>query len=327
MRAAVYDGSGGLEVLSVRELPDPAYGTDEILVDVAYAGLNRADILERAGQYGGVRAPQVVPGLEFSGEVRALGSSVTALSVGERVCGIVPTGAHAERLVAHALAVARIPDEVDFARAAAIPEAFLTAYDALFTLGRLEAGCNVLVHAVGSSVGLAAAALAKRSGAFVVGTSRTKEKLERARALGLIDVDLVLDDGWLGRALAATGGRGADIVLDFIGAPELDHNIMALAGGGRIVQIGTLGGSKATLHLGALMGKRGSLIGTMLRLRPIDEKIALARLLAKRILPMFARGELSVVIDSIFPLDRIAEAHAYMEANDNFGKILVAMSA
>ena len=188
---------------------------------------------------------------------------------------------------------------------------------AAFALGE-----SVVVHAVGSSVGLAATALARAAGGLTIGTSRNAEKLERAKAHGL-QYGFVLDETWTGRTLAATNGRGADVVLDFVGAPMLDANLRALAARGRIVQIGTMGGSSAKIDLGTLMGKRAALHGTVLRSRPIDEKIALAKIFERTLLPMFERGDLRAEIDSVFPLDRMAAAHARMEADENFGKIVI----
>jgi NADPH:quinone reductase-like Zn-dependent oxidoreductase len=327
MRAVVYEGVGGVEVIALRDVPEPELGSDDALVEVAYAGLNRADVLEREGRYGsGQRAAQVRAGLEFSGVVRAVGSSrVSAVSSGDRVCGLVIAGAHAECVAAHALTLSRVPDEVDLATAAAIPEAYLTAHDALFARGGFELGQTVLVNAVGSSVGLAAVALAKRAGGFTLGTSRDELKLARAKELTGLDVGILYDEGWPEAVGAATAGNGVDLVLDFIGGPALANNLAVLAGGGRIVQIGTLGGTQASFGLGPLMAKRATLTGTVLRSRPLDEKIALARGFTRTLLPLFARGELHAQIDEIYPLAEIASAHRRMETNANFGKILLAV--
>jgi len=254
-----------------------------------------------------------------------VGPRVTSLVPGDRVCGLVPAGAHAERLAANALTLSKVPPGYDLREAAAIPEAFITAHDALFARGGFALGQTAVVHAVGSSVGLAAVGLIKRAGGRAIGTSRTPEKLERAADLGL-DLGFPLDDGWVAAVRSATGGRGADVILDFIGAPILDANLMALAPGGRIVQIGTMGGINASINLGALMQKRAALHGTVLRSRAIDEKIALAKSFTLELLPLFARGELQAEIDSVFPLADLAAAHDHMEANANFGKIVIAIS-
>ncbi len=326
MRAATYTGAGGVEVIRVRDdVPEPVVGTDDVLVEVAYAGLNRADILERLGRYPVPPARIAIPGIEYAGVVRALGARVTALAVGDRVCGLVGAGAHATLLATNALAVSRIPAGVSMRDAAAIPEAFITAHDALFTRGSFALGERALVHAVGSSVGLAAVALAKRAGGFVYATSRTPAKLEAARAHGLDDA-FVLEDGWVPKVRAATHGVGVDVVLDFIGAGMFDANLSALAYRGRIVQIGTMGGAQATFNLGPMMAKRAELHATMLRSRALDEKIALAKHFERDLLPLFASGALRATIDAEFALDDLAAAHEHMEANKNFGKIVIAVS-
>jgi NADPH:quinone reductase len=326
MRAATYAGKGGVEVIDLRDdVPEPEMGTDDVLIEVAFAGLNRADTLERAGNYPMPRSAITIGGMEYSGTVRATGSRVTNVQPGDRVCGIVPTGAHAQRLATNALTVSKIPEGVDFRTAAAIPEAFITAHDALFSHGAFALGQTAIVHAVGSSVGLAAVELIKRAGGVAIGTSRTADKLERARAHGL-DFGFLLDDKWRGLVHAATNARGADVILDFVGASMLDGNLSVLATGGRIVQIGTMGGGQAQFHLGMLMAKRASLHGTVLRSRPLDEKIALAKQFERELLPLFARGELRTEIDATFPLADMRGAHEYMESNANFGKIVIAVS-
>jgi NADPH:quinone reductase-like Zn-dependent oxidoreductase len=323
MRAVVYSGTGGTEVIAIRDdVAEPVVGTGDVLVDVAYAGLNRADILERRGTYAVPPGHVATPGMEYSGIVRAAGAAVTSLAVGDRVCGLVVSGAHAARLAVNALLVSKVPTGVGLRAAAAIPEAFMTAHDALFSRGRFALGESVVVHAVGSSVGLAATALAKAAGGVTIGTSRTESKLERATAHGL-DYGFVLDGTWVGRVHAATNARGADVILDFVGAPMLDDNLKALAPRGRIVQIGSMGGTTASINLGLLMGKRAELHGTVLRSRSLDEKATLATYFTRALLPMFARGELRAEIDGVFPIDRIADAHAHMEADKNFGKIVI----
>lgn len=325
MRAVVYDGTGGRDVIVVRDVAEPRVGTGDALVAVAFAGLNRADILERMGRYPSPGASSGIPGLEFSGIVRAIGSGVQNVAVGDRVCGLIRGAAHAEFVATDAATLAKVPDGVTLRDAAAIPEAFMTAHDALFTLGRFRLGETALVHAVGSGVGLAAVGLIKRAGGSALGTSRTPEKLERAKAHGL-DFGFTLDDTWLGRVHAATSARGADVILDFVGASVLERNVTAVAHGGRIVQIGTLGGANATFNLGPFMAKRATLHGTMLRTRPLEEKIAMAKHLERALLPLFARGELRTEVDRTFSIDDIREAHERMERDANFGKIVLAIA-
>jgi putative PIG3 family NAD(P)H quinone oxidoreductase len=323
VRAATYTGKGGVEVIALRDdVPDPEVGTDDALVEVAFAGLNRADVLERQGLYPMPKRAIEIPGMEFSGVVRATGSRVTNVFEGDRVCGLVQTGAQAELLATNALTLSKVPDGLSMRDAAAIPEAFITAHDALFARGRFALGETALVHAVGSSVGLAAVALIKRTGGVAIGTSRTAEKLERAKEHGL-DFGFLLDDGWRGRVHAATNGRGADVVLDFVGAGMLDGNLSVLATRGRIVQIGTMGGANVSVHLGLLMAKRGELHGTVLRTRPLEQKIAIAKDFERTQLPLFARRELRAEVDRVFPLAELAAAHEYMESNANFGKIVL----
>jgi putative PIG3 family NAD(P)H quinone oxidoreductase len=326
VRAVVYARAGDVDAIELRDVPDPVPGSNDVLVDVAYAGINRADLLERAGRYGPPEPATgpAIPGLEYSGTVAAAGAQVRGLAPGDRVFGIVSGGAHAERLVTHADTAMRVPGELDLAAAAAIPEAFMTAWDALFTRGGFSLGQTVLIHAVGSGVGLAALALAKVAGGKTVGTSRTLAKLERASDHGL-GAGVLLDDDWPARVHEISGGRGADVVLDFVGIPTFDRNVASLAVGGRIVQIGTLGGVKGQIALGPMMAKRATLISTMLRARPLHEKIALAKAFSAHIVPLFATGALRPIIDRIFPLDEIREAHTYVEDDRNFGKVLLAI--
>jgi len=325
VRAIVYNGAGDTGVIEIREVPTPEPGSDDAQVAVAYVGLNRADILERKGQYPSPLGKGALPGLEFSGTVTKIGVNVKNVKAGERVYGLVPGGAHAEYLVTNALTLSPVPESVSLEAAAALPEAYMTAFDALFNRGAFALGQNVLIHAVGSSVGLAAIALAKDAGGNTIGTSRTPHKLERAATHGL-DAGILLDDAWPDKVRAATGGRGVDVVLDFIGAPVLDQNVSVLVSGGRIVQIGTLGGYKASFALNGLMAKRASLIGTMLRSRALDERIALARAFTLQLGPLFARGTLRAEIDRVLPFERMADAHVAMENNENFGKIVVAVN-
>lgn len=325
MRAVEAESDGPPDVLRIGERARPEPAPDEVLVRVAYAGLNRADLLERAGRYGPPAAPgeaRPIPGLEFGGTVVAAGARARRLQPGDRVCGIVAAGAHADYLAVHALACAKVPAGLSLRDAAAIPEAYLTAHDALFARGDFGFGKSVLVHAVGSGVGLAAVALATGAGGIVFGTSRTPAKLERAQSLGM-RLGFAADDDFDVAVRGATGGRGADLVLDFIGGAELDRNLGALAVGGRIVQIGTLAGSRASIDLTALMVKRATIVGTVLRSRGLEEKIVLARLLEERLLPAFAAGRLAVEIDRVFAVEEIVAAHRHMEANANFGKIVI----
>jgi putative PIG3 family NAD(P)H quinone oxidoreductase len=321
MRAVIYLAGKAV----VGERPVPHCGDDDVLVDVAFAGLNRADVLERLGRYGSPPTADgaAIPGLELAGTIRTTGANVRDLHAGDRVCALVTGGAHAEVARLPAATAVVLPDSLALADAAALPEAYITADDALFTLGELRLGETVLIHAVGSGVGLAALALARLAGARTIGTSRSPTKLGHARRLGL-DVALLLDS-FPQDVLEATGGRGADVILDCIGPTLFDRNVAALSPRGRIVQIGTLGGGRAEVGTAALMSKRGRWIGTVLRSRPLDEKIALTRSFAARIMPLVAAGKLSAHVEHFFPLAAISDAHRYMEEDRNVGKIVLAL--
>jgi putative PIG3 family NAD(P)H quinone oxidoreductase len=328
MKAVFYAAMGEPSVIEIRDVPDPRPARGEVLVRVRAAGLNRADLQQRRGQYPpppGIRVE--IPGLEFAGEVASLGEGVTSVKEGDRVMGIASGEAQAEYLVAAERMLVRVPDSLTMEEAGGTMEAFLTAHDALFTLGQLRPGWPVLIHAIGSGVSTAALQLAKAAGATVIGTSRTADKVERARALGL-DHGIVVQKGdvrFAEEVRRLTGGEGVPIVLDFVGAAYMAENVASLGLRGRVVVIGTLGGAGAQLDLGMLMRKRGEVIGTVLRPRPIEEKIRATRLFAQDVLPMIASGRLKPIIDSVLPLARAREAHERMEKNDSFGKLVLSI--
>src|SRR3954463_8957004 len=256
MRAVIYEGAGGPEVITIGEVPKPEVGKDHIRVKVHAAGLNRADLIQRRGQYPAPHGwPANIPGLEYAGEVEAIRPGVTRWRVGDRVMGLVGGGAQAEHVVVHQDEVLPIPAGLSFAEAAAIPEVFLTAYDALVTRGRLEAGERVLVHAVGSGVGTAAAQIAKHLGATVLGTSRSADKLARATVYGL---DTGIDTSQSGFRDAV--GDPVDVVLDVLGGPAFADNLLVRAPRGRLVLLGMLAGSRTTADLGPVLRKRLEII-------------------------------------------------------------------
>lgn len=323
MRAVVLSEFGEPSVLRVTDIPDPQPAPDEILVDVRATALNRADLLQRRGLYPNPFPDAFdVPGMEFSGTVAAVGERVRAWRSGDEVMGIVAGGAYAERLVVHERQAMRIPHGVSLADAAAIPEVFITAWDAIVVQGGLTSGRWVLVHAAASGVGTAAVQIAKAIGARVVATC-SAGKVAAVRALG---ADVVVDYGsedFVESVRDATAGRGVDVILDVVGGDYLDRNVAAVAIKGRIVQVGVMAGGAVQFNLGALLPKRASLTGTVLRARPLEEKIAVSQRFAVEVLPLFESGALCVVIDSRYRLDDIAAAHAFMETNANVGKILV----
>ncbi len=327
MKAVLFTGKGGPEVIAIQDLPDPVPVRGEVLVRVRAAALNRADLLQRRGLYPpppGFR--EDVPGLERAGEVAAVGPGVTAWKAGDRVMCITAGEAQAGLCLVHERMLLRIPDGLSFEEAGALPEAGITSHDALFTLGGLRPGWPVLIHAVGSGVSTAALQIAKAAGATVIGTSRTAEKLERARALGLDHGILVgkEEPKFADEVKKLTGKRGCPVILDFVGGPYAAENLAALAPGGRIVVIGTMGGAKPVVDLGLLMRARGSIVGTVLRPRPLEEKIAATQAFAKDVLPLVAQGRVKAVVDAVLPAEQAREAHERMERNESFGKIVLA---
>lgn len=324
MKAVVFRGAGATEVIELEDRPPPEAGPGEVVVEVAAAGLNRADLLQRRGLYPAPPgAPADVPGLELSGTVVACGAGVVERKVGDRVMTIVGGGAMAERVAVHERTLVPVPGGIDLVTAGGVPEVFATAHDALFTQAGLAMGETVLIHAVGSGVGTAAMQLARAAGATAIGTSRTADKLARAAALGL-DHGVVVSDGtFADRVKAATGGRGADVILDLVGAAYLEENLKAVARTGRIVVIGLMGGAKGTLSLGALLERRVSITGSVLRSRPLEEKAAVAQALARHVVPLLADGRVRPVIDAVLPMAEVRAAHQRLEQNDSFGKLVL----
>lgn len=323
MKAVVLRQHGGPEVLGFEDAPVPSCGAQDIVVRVRATAVNRADVLHRMGLYPDPFPGALdIPGMEYSGVVEACGDAVRAWRVGDEVMGIVSGGSYAERLVVHERQAMRIPSTVSLADAAAIPEVFLTAWDALVVQGGLTSGRWALVHAAASGVGTAAVQIARAIGAHVVATC-SSGKVEAVRALGADAVVDYANEDFVQVVASATGGRGVDVVLDVIGGGYLDRNVASLALKGRIVQVGVMGGGKVEFNLAALMPKRASLTGTVLRARPLEEKIALAQRFSAEVIPLFESGRLKPVIDSRYPLEQIADAHRHMEANANVGKIVI----
>lgn len=326
MIAAIISRFGPPEVLELREVPTPVPGPNEVLVRVHASALNRADLLQRIGRYPAPPGwPSDIPGLEFAGQVAATGSDARRWHPGDRVFGLVGGGAHAEYVVVHEATIARIPDALTWHEAAAIPEAFITAYDALVTQGRLRAGEHVVVHAVASGVGLAAVQVARAWGARTFGTSRSASKLAMAQSLGMDDgIALPVSLDAFAPAVAAwSEGHGADVTLDLVGGPYLSASIAAAALAGRILLVGAVGGGSAQIDVRLILGKRLTLQGTVMRARSLAERIAVADAFTTDVVPRVASGELLPSIDAVFPLAQIAEAHTRLASNETVGKVVI----
>jgi putative PIG3 family NAD(P)H quinone oxidoreductase len=324
MRAVVIREPGNPDVLEVREVPTPEPSRGEVRVRVRATAVNRADILQRLGKYPApAGSPADIPGIEIAGEVDALGDGVTELRVGDRVLGLVGGGGYADYVVVHARALAHLREPISFTDAAAIPEAFLTAWDAIVTQAHLAAGETLLVHAVASGVGTAAIQIANALGATSIGTARTPKKLLRVQALGLTHGVCVLDGKFAAQVLAQTSGLGVDVVLDLVGGAYVAQDLECLKPRGRIVVASTMAGSQANIDLGVLLAKRAVVRGTMLRSRALEEKILLAQTLERNLLPLFALGRLRPVVDRALKLEDAPQAHRLVQSNETVGKVVL----
>lgn len=320
MRAIVITKPGGPEVLALVERPQPEPARGEVRVRVRATAVNRADLLQRMGHYPApADAPPDIPGLEIAGEVEKLGDGVERLKLGDRVFGLVGGGGYAEYVVTHERALARIPDGLGFEDAAAVPEAFITAHDAMITQAGLKMGEVMLVSAAGSGVGTAAIQLAHAMGATTVGTARTQDKLDRCKGLGL-DVGVVPADGKFADRVPAPA-----VVIELVGGGYLAEDLRCVQPLGRIVLVGLLAGRKQELDLGSVLGKRVRIFGTVLRARPLEEKIAATRAFETQVGPLLARGAIKPVVDRVVPLADAAAAHEHMASNQGFGKIVLAV--
>ena len=307
----------------MQEVPDPVAGPEDLLVRVRATAVNRADLLQRQGGYPqpGPKPAFEVPGLEYAGEVLAVGARVEGFAVGDRVMGLLAGGGYAEQVVTHFRLAMKVPANLSWQEAGATPEVYITAHDALRQC-RLLSGETVLIHAAGSGVGVAAIQIAKAMGAsLVAGTAGSAAKLEQAQALGL-DVPVnYREQDFATAVLEATGGRGVDVILDVIGPEYWERNMKALALRGRVVLVGMLGGGATGVSLGPLMAKRASVRGTTLRARPLEEKADATRAFEKSVLPHIAAGRVKVVVDRVYTLAEAAAAHEYLASNQNFGKV------
>jgi NADPH:quinone reductase len=324
MRAVIYEGAGGPEVITIGEVPKPEVRPEHIRVRVHAAGLNRADLIQRRGQYAAPSGwPANIPGLEYAGEVEAVRPGVTQWRVGDRVMGLVGGGAQSEFVVVHQDEALPIAAGLSYAEAAAIPEVFLTAYDALVIRGRLQARERVLIHAAGSGLGTAASQIAKHLGATVLGTSRSGDKLARALVYGL---DIGIDTSRT--AFREAVGEPVNVILDVLGGPVLADNLAVLAPRGRLIMLGFLAGGRTDTDLGPILRKRLEVIGTVMRTRGLEERIPLVREFGTRMLPLFEPrfgqpAALRPVLERTYPMTQLADAHRVLEGNATFGKVVV----
>lgn len=324
MKAIIRTGDGGPEVLQLAEAPSPTPTATQILVDVHATALNRADTIQRRGGYPPPPGESDIIGLEIAGIVSAMGDAVKGgISKGDRVFGLVGGGGYAEQAVIDYRMAMPIPEAWSFEEAAAVPEVFFTANENIFTLGKLSAGETILIHAGGSGVGSAGVQISQHAGATVFVTAGTPEKINRCKELGATEGINYKTTDFVTEIQRLTDGQGVDVVLDFIGAPYFERNLSILKTKGRLLQVGLIGGSAAEINLNTVMRNRLQIIGSVMRPQSIDEKIAITQRFVERWLPALKSGVLQPIIDTIFPLAEAAQAHAYMEANRNFGKIIL----
>ncbi len=324
MRAVITDGAGGPEVLFVGELPDPEPGPGEVVLDVAAAGLNRADLLQRQGFYPPPPGASDVIGMECSGTVAAVGAGVEGWSIGDEACALLAGGGYAAKVAVPAGQLMPVPDGVDLVTAAALPEVACTVWSNVYMVAGLQPTETLLVHGGAGGIGTFAIQLAHQLGSRVLTTAGTPEKRAACVALGAdVAIDYRVDD-FVEVAREATDGHGADVVLDNMGAVYLDRNLDVLATEGRLVIIGLQGGTKAELDINKLMRRRAAVIGTTLRARPVDEKSAICASVVEHVWPLVADGRVKPVVHSVRPAEEVAAAHALMESGEHSGKILLA---
>jgi len=327
MRAVQITEPGGPEVLQVTEVPDPVPGPGEVLIDVVAAGLNRADVQQRRGHYPPPPGASDIPGLEVSGRIAGFGPDVSRpFSVGDKVVALLSGGGYASKVAVPAGQVLRIPDGVDLVTSAGIPEVAATVYSNLYMTAGLQTGETVLIHGATGGIGAFAIQLAKALGATVAATAGNAEKTATAR--GFLGADIAIDystQDFPEALREANDGRGADVILDVVGAKYLAANLDALEVHGRLVVIGLLGGARAELDLGKLLSKRAAVIGTTLRARPVEEKTAIMDAVREVVWPLITDGSVRPLVARTFPLAEVAEAHRYFDSGQHTGKILLTM--
>ncbi|MFJ6003539.1 NAD(P)H-quinone oxidoreductase [Arthrobacter sp. NPDC092385] len=323
MRAVVIEGAGGPEVLSVQEVPDPVPAAGEVLIDVVAAGLNRADVQQRRGLYPPPEGASAVPGLEVSGYVAEAGES--GFAAGDAVVALLAGGGYAEKVAVPAGQVVAAPGGVDLVQAAGLPETAATVWSNLVLQAGLGRGDDVLIHGASGGIGVMAVQVSLALGAVPHVTAGSAAKLDVARSLGVRTLIDYREQDFVQELLTATDGRGADVILDVVGAAYLARNVESLAPGGRLVVIGLQGGARAELDLAALMRKRASVAGTTLRARPVAEKAAIMAAVRDNVWPLVASGAVRPFVDRTFPLAQVAEAHTYFDSGEHTGKILLVM--
>jgi putative PIG3 family NAD(P)H quinone oxidoreductase len=323
MHAITISEPGGPEVLVWDEVPDPVPGEGEVLVEVAASAVNRADILQRQGFYDPPPGASRHPGLECSGRIAALGPGVSGWAVGDEVCALLSGGGYAEKVAVPAGQLLPVPAGVDLKQAAALPEVTCTVWSNVFMVAHLRPGETLLVHGGSSGIGTMAIQLARAAGAKVAVTAGTKEKLERCAELGAEILVNYREQDFVEEVRRATGGAGADVILDNMGAKYLDRNVRALAVNGRLAIIGMQGGAKGELNIGALLSKRAAISATSLRARPLGEKAAIVAAVREHVWPLLADGHVRPVVDREVPMSDAATAHRLVEESGHIGKVLL----
>ena len=323
MKAIVIEKPGDPDGIRLADVDDPIPADEEVLVRVHASALNRADMLQRQGLYPPPRGASSIMGLELAGEVAAVGRTATRFKPGDRVYGLCPGGGYAQLAAIHESLAMPIPDGWTFQQAASIPEVFFTANEALVTLGRLAAGERTLIHAGGSGVGIAAIQIGKARDAQVFVTAGSDEKCARARDLGAdVAINYKTQD-FAAVVTERTGGEGVHVILDVLGASYWPRNVASLATAGRLILVGLMGGAKIDANLGEILARRLQVIGTAMRSQPTENRAAITHRYRDGVEPLLIEGRISTVIDRVFPLRDAADAHRYMEANKNFGKIVL----
>lgn len=322
MRAITIPNFGDADALTIADIAQPELGAGDVLIDVAAAGVNRADLAQREGHYPPPPGAPDWPGMELSGVIAEVGGDVSGLQVGQRVCALVPGGAYAARAVVDAKLVMPVPDNVDLVDAAGIPEAACTVWANVFMAAGLRSGQSLLVHGGSSGIGSLAIQLGAATGATVFATAGSAEKVAFSEGLGATGINYRRQD-FAGVIAARTGGRGVDVILDIVGGSYLPANVASLATGGTLMIIANQSNEPGTFDVGALMRKRARIWATTLRARPLEERAEIVAGVRANVLPLYASGRLHTVTDSVFPFEQAADAHRRMESSAHCGKILL----